>query len=250
MKTPPTKVNEGYPESESATLGGMKWLLALVLAASLAVACSGASGDKGDATDVTKLLDDAQAATANVRSFHFKLSHENGTTPIILNLGLDSAEGDYVVPDGLQAKVKAKQGPIGVSVDVISLGGRTWITNPFTGRWQSLPDVKLADFADPGKLVTVLLANLRDPRIEKQTEIDGAQTYEVHGSIDAGKLEDGLPVAEPGQPVNVVIWIGVDDKLPRRARIEGRLSSLEDDKIVRIIDVSRFDESVEIKPPT
>lgn len=227
----------------------MKWLLALLFAASLAVACGGGGGDKGAATDVAKLLDDAQAATAKLRSFHFKLSHENGTTPIILNLGLDSAEGDYVVPDGLQAKVKAKQGPIGVSVDVISLGGRTWITNPFTGRWQSLSDVTLADFADPGKLVTVLLENLSDARIDKQTEIDGAQTYEVHGSVDAGELEDGLPVAEPGQPVNVVVWIGVDDKLPRRARIEGRLSSLEEDDIVRIIEVSRFNQSVEIKPP-
>ncbi|HLF70900.1 MAG TPA: LppX_LprAFG lipoprotein [Dehalococcoidia bacterium] len=226
----------------------MKWLLSLLLAATLAVACSG-GGDKGDATDVAKLLDEAQAATAKVRSFHFKLSHENGTTPIILNLGLDSAEGDYVVPDALQAKVKAKQGPIGVSVEVISTGGRTWITNPFTGRWQSLADTRLSDFVDPSKLVTVLLENLGDARIEKQTEIDGAQTYEVHGSVDAGELEDGLPVAEPGQPVNVVVWIGVDDKLPRRARIKGRLSSLEDDDIVRIIDVSRFDESVEIKPP-
>ncbi len=75
------------------------------------------------------------------------------------------------------------------------------------------------------------------------------QTYEVRGSVDSGDLGPGLPSAEPGEDVSVVLWVGVDDLLPRRARISGPLSAGEPPDIVRQVDLSRFDADVDIRPP-
>ena len=68
-----------------------------------------------------------------------------------LNLELVSAEGDVVVPDKLAADVKSEGARrINVSVKVIGIGDKTWVTNPFTRNWQSLPGATLKDIADPG----------------------------------------------------------------------------------------------------
>ena len=49
--------------------------------------------------------------------------------------------------------------------------------------------------------------------------------------------------------MNVEAWIGVDDSLPRRVKIAGPLTSDESAQIVRQVDLSGFNETVNIQPP-
>ncbi|HEU0075657.1 MAG TPA: LppX_LprAFG lipoprotein [Dehalococcoidia bacterium] len=231
-------------------------LLPCLLLIALLLACSGDDDapDDGSPTATPEsaeaLLARAATAVENVTSFHFRLTHKNGTTPLPLNLALETAEGDVVIPGRLSAEVEAKAvGSIPVSVDVIAIDDETWITNPFNRRWQRLPGSGLRDFADPEALVRSLVAAVEDPRIDGGSTIDGVRTVKLVASIDAGLLRDALAIARGGNEVQVEAWLGAEDGLPRRIRIIGPLSSSEDDDVSRQIDLSRFDEPVEINPP-
>ena len=228
----------------------LKRSLVVALLLPTLLACGGDdSDDAARQLDAGALLGSASTAVQGVRSLHFRLSHENGTTPIPLNLELVSAEGDVIVPDRVSADVRAKAGPLTANVDVIGVGDRTWITNPFSRRWEVLRDASIQDIADPTALVTALLSSIREPDVVGSEQVDGVQTHRVRGVLDSGALRSALPAARDGYPVTADIWLGVDDSLPRRARIAGALSAGEPKNIVRQLDISRYNQPVTIQPP-
>jgi hypothetical protein len=214
--------------------------------------CSKDKTDEGPDTSVdpATLLQRSAAAVQDAGTFHFRLTHENGSTPLPLSLQLTSAEGDFEVPGKLAADVRAKAaGSINVSVKVVAIDDQTWITNPFTRDWQRLPGASLRDLADPGTLVTALLPKVQDPTVGDGGEVDGVQTLKIEGTIDSGELREALGFARAGHSVRVEAWIGAEDSLPRRIRLGGRLVSDENENVQRQIDLSRFGEPVQINPP-
>jgi LppX_LprAFG lipoprotein len=221
----------------------------------IVAACSGDNDSDAPAAatpNAARLLEESATATRNVRSFHFRLTHRNGTTslPLDFDLDLETAEGDVSIPGRLKGNLRAKaSGVLGVSVDVIAIDNQTWITNPFTRNWQRLSGASLRDFADPAALVNSLLPAVKDAKIVAENEVDGVRTRQIEGRVDSGELEDALGVAEAGNDVKVEVWIGVDDSLPRRLRITGPLSEDDDDDIERQVELSRFGEPVNITPP-
>jgi lipoprotein LprG len=227
--------------------------LSLLVAASVllfVLACGGGgSRAAGDAPSAQQIVTSAARATSALKSFHFKLNHENGSTPMPLNLQLISAEGDVNVPDKLSADVKAKALGVTASVKTIGIGSQTWITNPFNRQWQQLPGVSVADITDPTALVNSMLASLKDPSLAGQSEVDGVKTYHVDGKMDASAFRAAFPSAQAGKTVDVSMWIGSEDYLPRKARIDGPLSDSEPKDIVREIELSRFNSAVDISPP-
>ncbi len=71
---------------------------------------SGSSGAPSGELTADELLQQSTEAAANVSSFHFVLTHENGSTPLPLNLDLNTAEGDIQVPSSMAADVDADAG--------------------------------------------------------------------------------------------------------------------------------------------
>ena len=227
-------------------------LLLLAALSALLLACSGGSDDEASVpnADPATLLQRATAEVQQAGTFHFKLTHQNGSTPLPLNLELETAEGDFQVPGRLKADVKAEAaGSINVSVDVISIDDQTWITNPFTRGWQKLPGASLRDLADPGSLITAILPKVADPRFAGDESIGGVKTIRIEGTIDSGELRGALGFARPGHAVKIEAWIGAEDGLPRRIRLSGRLVSSEAENVQRQLDLSRFGETVDISPP-
>jgi hypothetical protein len=227
-------------------------LLPLCLFA-LIIACSKDDADDSPPqadVDPATLLERSADAVQEAGTFHFNLTHQNGTTPLPLNLQLVSAEGDFEVPGRLAAEVRARAaGGINVSVDIIAIDDQTWITNPFTRDWQRLPGASLRDLADPGTLVTTLLPLVMNPTVSDGGEVDGVETLRVEGTIDSGELREALSFARPGHTVRVEAWIGEEDSLPRRMRLTGALVSDEDEDVVRQIDLTNFGDPVQIDPP-
>jgi LppX_LprAFG lipoprotein len=231
-------------------------LLPCVLLTALLLACSGdtsasdSSGPTATVESAEALLARAAAAVEGVTSFHFRLTHDNGSTPLPLSLALETAEGDVGIPGRLSAEVEAKAvGSIPVSVNIIAIDDKTWITNPFNRKWQSLPGAGVRDFADPEALVRSLVAAVEGPRIDGGSTIDGVRTVKIVASIDAGLLRDALGIARAGNQVRVEAWLGAEDALPRRIRIVGPLSSADNADVSRQIDLSHYDQPVEINPP-
>lgn len=225
-------------------------LASLVIPLLLAAACGG-GGSKSDAgaPDPQALLKSATDATAAVKSFHFKLEHENGSLALPLNLQLREAEGDVLVPDRLRADVKAKNGSINIDVDAVAIGDRTWITNPFTRRFQELPNTSLFDTIDPVGLLGVVTSKLENVEVAGSENVDGVDTWRLTGTMPSAALSGVLP-AKGGTSVNFELWVGKNDSLPRRVRLKGVITSDDSSNTTRLINFTKFGQSVDISPPS
>ena len=69
---------------------------------------SSADTSGGKAPTATELIQKANTASKSIKFFHFKLSHENGSTPIPLGLELTSAEGDVANDEGAVVDVSGR----------------------------------------------------------------------------------------------------------------------------------------------
>ena len=226
-------------------------LLVALLAGGLSLSCRGGE-ERPDGPlpspeeAVARLLERANA----VRSFHFRLDHEGGLSPIPLNLSLKVAEGDILVPDRLKADIEARAGTAVVRVQVVGIGERAWITNPFSRQWQELPSgVTIRNIFDPAAGIRAVAGALQNVSVAPGEAVAGVATYRIEGDVDSGVLEAAAPIAEPGLTVQVVAWVDRRDSTIRRIRLEGPFSPDEPAGIVRILELSRFDEPVDIEPP-
>jgi hypothetical protein len=235
----------------------------LLLAAALgcALLLAAACGDDGDTSpngngqpDPAALLQSAADRLQALNSFHFVFDHENGASPIVEGLKMQRAEGDVVKPDRLQADIDAVVPQLGnarVAVSVVAVGSQAKITNPFNRRqWIDLPgENPLAELFDPRGGTSAVLQAVRDPRIVGEETIGGVAVWRVEGDVDGGQLRNFTSVAEAGHTVKGTAWIGKDDPLVYRIRLEGPVGPRDDQGIVRRIELSRFDQAVTIELP-
>jgi hypothetical protein len=205
--------------------------------------------------DPTVLARQAADAVEALSSFHFLLEHENGGTPIVLNLNMTRAEGDIVKPDRLRADVDAVATQLGnanVKVRVVNVGDKGVISNPFNTR-QYLPlpaNVQLKDIVDPGAGVTKAMRAAQNLRITGEETVNGIPAWRLEGEIDAGELRDFASVAEPGYTVKGIALVGKEKPLVHRVRLEGPLGPNDAPNIVRKVELSKFDEKIDIQLPS
>jgi hypothetical protein len=220
-------------------------------------------------TDAKALLKRASEAMAALQSFHFQLETIKGSATIMGALELKSVEGDVVRPASFQATVTAKLAVADVKVDVISIDGAVWATNPISaGEWEQI-STGLTD-AQAGEVLTVVLnpesiflaamTILEDPQIEGTDEIGDVSTTKVFGSFTPSELSkivlSGTPTAvedEPAialseDPVDLTVWIA-DDGRVMQIEEEGPLLESESRDVIRRFTFSNFDQPVEIQPP-
>jgi hypothetical protein len=230
-------------------------LAMLVGALALAAACGG-GGEKAAPTPANlppadEILPKVVERIAALKSFHFRLEHENGLSPMPLDLKLKTAEGDVQVPDRMDAKLEAEAAGALLRVEVIGIGEQGWMTNPFSHQWQPLPEgTTISAIFDPAAGIQAVASSLQDVRVTGMEQVGGDNTYLLEGHVDSGVLKAAAPIAEPGLTVNVKIWVGVDDYTIRQVRLEGPFAPGEPENIVRILSLSKFDEPVSIEPPT
>jgi hypothetical protein len=230
-------------------------LLAALIGALALAACGGGGGQK--ATPTTGALPPAGETlsrvvdrVATVKSFHFRLEHENGLSSIPLDLKLRTAEGDVQVPGRIQAKLDAEAGGALLRVEVIGIEDKAWMTNPFSREWQELPKgTTISAIFDPAGGIQAVARSLQDVSVDGVENVGGSDTYLLEGKVDSGVLKAAAPIAEPGLTVTVKLWVDVEDYTIRQVRLEGPFAPGEPANIVRILHLSNFDEPVSIEPP-
>lgn len=242
--------------------------LALALAALLTLACGNddkkreepAAGSVAATPTVPPRPDPAVLAKQGadtveaLKSFHFLLEHENGGSPIVLNLNMTRAEGDIVKPDRLRADVDAKATQFGganVKVKVVSVGEKTSISNPFNPReFVPLGSTRLAEIFDPAAGTTAALRAVQNPKITGEETINGVKVWRLEGDVDAANLSAFASIAEPGYMIKGTAWIGQEKPLVYRIRMEGALGAKDTPGVVRKVELSKFDEPITIDAPT
>ncbi len=196
-------------------------------------------------------LNSAISNTEALKTFHFLLTHENGTTPIAQGIQMKKADGDFVKPDRFKATVSGTAaGGFAIEAKVISVGDKLWI-DIIGNRYVPLENsVGAAAILDPNNGVLKALRGVKSPMYAGSDQINGVDMTIVEGVVDAGDLVALDAAAQAGKPVKGRAWIGNTDRHLYRLRLEGPLNDQEPANIVRQIDLSRFDESIDIQPPS
>lgn len=225
---------------------------------SLAVAC-GDGGQGRDASPTGEVPGGAALALAAadrmeaVKSFRFVVEHERGSSPITAGLLMRRAEGDSVAPDRLQAEVDATAPQLAnaaVKVRVVAVGDVSKMTNPFDRtRWMPVPGTALQELFDPAKGTVSALRAATGHAVTGADSVGGIPCWVVTADVDGGALKAFAPVAEPGHVVRATLWIGKDDPLVHRVRLEGQMGPRDTPDVVRVVHLSRFDEPVTIELP-
>jgi len=177
----------------------MPSLLGLPTLLLLISACGDGSADLDDMS-ASELLEASADRMEAVTSFAFALEHENGFTEIVRGLAMEVAEGEVAGPDRMAAELRARVGPINVSVGVIIHPEGAWITNPLTGQWEP-EDVSISQLFDPATGVTSLMRDLGDVRITGTEVMGGTETRRLEGTVDSGALATLLPGVAAGREI-------------------------------------------------
>jgi LppX/LprAFG-like lipoprotein len=237
----------------------------------LAIRPFGATAADGDAR---QLLQAAAKAMAALRTFHFDMETIEGQSTILENLELQKVEGDVLRPDSFRATLTAKVAVVKVSVDVVSVGGAVWVTDPLqagtvwrqvAGDGEQNAGAAFTDLINPDRLFLAAISLIDDPKIDGTEKINGQECTVVTGQFDPKRLQElaspaaGVPGTPAegevntssmltGEPVYLSAWIA-DDGRVLRIEEEGPLTTSESNDVVRAITFTKFDEPIEISAP-
>jgi hypothetical protein len=216
--------------------------------------------------EAAQLLESAAAAMAQITSFHFELETIDGKSMILDNLELNKVVGDVLRPDSFKATLTAKLAIIEVDVDVVSVGGAVWVTDPTKPgtAWQQVAaggerseGAAFTDVINPDRLFLAAVTLIDDPIIDGTETIGDQECTVVTGSFDPTRLqelaspvagEEGTPSILIDEPVFLSTWIAGDGRI-LRIEEEGALTESDSSDVIRAITFSAFDEPVEIVAP-
>jgi hypothetical protein len=220
------------------------WLSCMLMLA-LLVACGGSATPSAQ-----QLLTNAEAAIQKAHSYHFNLQVDHaGQTQTLL---IQKADGDLVVPDRLQANATAQVLGSVVQVKIIVVGQQQYMTDPISGRWESvtgLPDPRALSDSRTG--IAALLAHIQNPSSPSDSSVDGVACWSINGKLDARYLSSLLgDQVQAGSQLAATTCIGKSDQRPYLIRLTGVATAGDSDQTVRTLKLSKFDEQVAITAPT
>ena len=211
--------------------------LALVLAA-----CSGAP--EATPLDPGALLERTRTAMAAVETAAFEMTRA-GAPVTIEGFDFTSAVGRYAAPASAEAVLQVRAAEITVQMGTISVGARTWLTNPLTGRWEELrpgTGFNPAVLFDPEAGWVALLTDLTDVTFVA-TE---AGNHHLTATVPAARVEVLTAGFATAQSAPIDLWL--DESTGHIRRLE--LSTSGDAGVSDwTITLSAYGEPVQIEPP-
>ena len=100
--------------------------------------------------------------------------------------------------------------------DIIVTEERVFVTDPATGLWELATETGAP--YDPLEVVSAEFADFAALTLVGREELNGVPVYHLAGRLEADELGEG------SANVRVDYWVGVEDRLPRRVRINGGLT--------------------------
>jgi hypothetical protein len=220
---------------------------ALALGVGLLVAVSGCGDTPSMPPD--QVIQKAGPAMQGANSFHFTM--ETGKVakapPGIFIMGVD---GDVAKPNKLAGDVTATYSGIPVKIKVVVDGQSQYWTDPTSGKWGPMPAaLDMASFFDPSKGIADILANVKNLASDGTEKVDDTDTYRLKGSAPATALKSLSSEVTTTGDLTTTLWIGANDFLLRRVRLEGPLMSGEPQDVVRTINLKDYNKDVKIETP-
>ena len=213
-------------------------------------------------SDAAALLKTAAQTMTALETFHFVLSTQNGTTQFYEGLELTGVEGDVKRPDMFRASATVKLVVAELTIKMLSVGGRVWITDPMSSddKYIDVGDMGVSGFdpatlINPDKLILPAIDAIDNPTIVGTESIDGEDMTRIDGTVN---LKDTLQMAGSDAPdwilaipdsMPLSVWIDSENRV-RRVQVTGPILQTEESDLTRQIDFSNFNEPIDIQAPS
>ena len=234
------------------TLRAIAALIFLGAASLLQAACS-AEPTPTPALDAATVRDRAAEALRTLSTVHFLVRHQDDGGTDMGFAKLTEAEGDGLFPDraSFAAKTISEQfGGLALDFDLIQVGPTTYLRDRISLQWQILPPGTLPiDFSRINDSIADGLASTSGLSLVDGETIGGAKTYLLTGRTASASMRGFVPNAPDGEMIDLEVWAGRDDFIPRRVKMSGVLLNGDPAGMVRFLDLSAFNEPVTVEPP-
>ena len=181
----------------------------------------------------------------------FDLDHDVGSSYLSgLGVHLESVAGHIAMPDRYSLKMEALTADRNnyLSVGIVGIGGRAYMN--LLGRWGETDPLTLPfDFSNLGQRLADVMRAIEEPTVVGEEQVDTVAAWRIGGTVDSGAFKGLLVNASPGEPIKIDAWIGRNDSLLYKARVEGKLFSDDEAGAVRVLTITAVDVPVEIEAP-
>lgn len=229
------------------------WLFLLIVPL---VACQQAEPEPELSPEM--LVAETAVRLGELSGFHFSM--ETSGPPAFLDegtLALRRLQGDFVAPDRVRAVVRVAVTGLVTEVRVIGIGDQQWQTNVLTGAWEPLPPSDGLNpanlFNEASGLPAVLAQDLSEITLVGSETVDGVALEVITAVVAPQRLasmSSNLIAAQPTDtPITVRLWLEPESRDLYRLLLTEPLPN-EDEPRIWQVDLSQFDQTVTIEPPT
>ena len=216
----------------------------------LLIGCSKSTTTTSASLTPAQVVSQASDKLDTVNSFHCTLDQTGGGTPIGNGVEMTKVDGDIVRPDKLKATINGTASGISIGIQMISIGSVTYMTNPLTNNWEQLPTAfAILSVFNPSTGITAIMRGITSLSKLIDEQSGGVMCYHVSGNIDSENLSPITGSSVKGTTISVELWVGKDDLFVRSIKLTGKITETEVPGIVRTLNLTNFNETINITLP-
>ncbi len=211
---------------------------------------TGCSSNSAQALSTADVLSKSYESMQAAKSFHFSMEHDTSGTPISKEILMTKLSGDIVSPDKLQATIVGTYAGMAIEVDLVTVSGETYMTNPISGVWEVAPNsFKVLSVFDPSNGVASIIKGLTDATDLGDEKIGSTKCYHLKGEVLSESLAPLTGTTATGTKVGTEVWISKKGFLVQQVKLTGKITDTETDGITRTLTFTNYNKDIDIKLP-
>lgn len=237
----------------SATRTGPLVALAMSLVF-LAAAC-GTEPEPTPETEPEMSLEDILARTGEnlvaLSTARFRMIDENETGAKFFGATLKNVDGEVQYPDSARILVEVESPAMGFAeIEIVAVGDLAFMKLSAGARWNPLPlDQVPFNFVRLGITLSDLLPKVQNAAIAGQESLESGPTIRVEGNLVSEDLSTLITSADPGHPIDLILWIDEADQVLRQIRLSGQIFNDDAPGTSRLIVLSDHNIPMDIQLP-
>ncbi len=190
-------------------------------------------------------LEQVGISMSDLESFKFYLYHRNGDGSPLDGLILTEATGLIEKPGNISVEANLLLGNLLVKSGIIYIDNNSFILNPLTKTWENLDsEIGLLNFFSPETGIQSIIAGFSNPVLVMEND----ESLTIKGIVPAKSLSSIVGETTENN-VTAEITILKKTHLMIKAKISGRLTKLDSEGLVRLIEISKFNQTFNIAAP-
>lgn len=210
-----------------------------------------AASNLGAKPTAQQIISTMQKDFRSVTAFHVTMKVDNLGKAPDGSIQIRSADGDVLMPDRVKAQANVLLSGQVVTINLVSIGGTQYITDPITGQWRVVTGVLNAStLTNPNTGILSLASKLTSLSTPVQDTVNGVPCWRVNGQLPVSSLTfltgGGVPA---GTMLATSVCAGVADGLPYQLSVTGQAAKSDTAQTVRTFNISNYNENVTITAP-